>query len=273
MIYDLLREYKNYLLEAYSRETADTFRARLAALFAGQPAQDTVNRLDVQKVLDKLSEVKYKNYFSQAKNAFLHFCEFQHIKLSVDTMDRIKELESSTKKKHRKLKSIAYTKIENKIKRLRNMKLKLSYQTIIATGLRVSELSWLSPNDCTISADSITFNFIGKGGKAGTATIKAVEYPKLFERLKVLIHSTLALPLATPAGKTNNMVNSDKKVFYSAGYLQSKARELGFGCHDLRRAFAKLEYKKCRNKAEVSRKMRHSNIRTTNIYLKSKVKL
>jgi integrase len=256
MLYNLLREYRQELLRNYSPATAETYYKRLAILFEGQRVSDTVGKLDVQLVLVKLSELKYKNHFSQSKNAFLHFCEFQNIMLSDETMVRIDELGQTAKKKHRKLKPVAYTQIDSKIKHFSNMKLKLSFQTITATGLRVSELAGLSPNDCNVSKDSIVFCFIGKGSKDGTVAVNADDSPLLYERIKGLI-------VDTPP---------NKKVFYSAVYLQKKAHKLGFGCHNLRRLFAKLEYRKCRNKAEVSEKLRHSNKRTTNIYLKSKVK-
>ena len=255
MLYNLLREYRSELQKKYSPSTAETYYKRLALLFAGQNVSDTVGKLDVQLVLDKLSEIKYKNYFSQTKNAFLQFCKQYHIKLSSDTLKKIEELSKSTKKRHRRLKTVRYNQIDRQIKHLRNMKLKLSYQTILATGLRVSELSAIMPSDCRVSDDSITFSFTGKGRKNGTVTAMAEDSPVLYERLKLLIKDTFP----------------DKKVFYSAVMLQKKASELGFGCHDLRRAFAKIEYQKCRNKAEVSKKLRHSDKRTTNIYLNSKV--
>ena len=262
MIYNLLQEYKKHLLKSYSRATAEAYYKCLAVLLKNQPAVDTANRLDAGLVLDKLSEIKYKNHFSQSKNALLRFCDFQNIKLSNDILVRIKELENATKRKYRQLKPIEYNQIDSKIKHIKNIKLKLSYQTMIATGLRISEVAGITPNNCIISdnanhSNSITFNFIGKGRKKGTAIITSNDSPLLYERLKDLIKNTPA----------------NKKVFYSAVYLQKKARELGFGCHDLRRAFAKLEYNKCRDKTEVSRKLGHSNIKTTNIYLKSKIKL
>ncbi|MCL2083550.1 MAG: site-specific integrase [Oscillospiraceae bacterium] len=257
MMYEMLREYKGYLLGSLSRATAGTYYKRLCLLFEGQPITDTARQLDVQRVIDKLGDVKYKNHFSQSKNAFLYFCEFQKIRLSANVLEKIEALAGATKKKHRKLKPVEYSHIDGKVKRLKNTRLKLSYQTMVATGLRVSELAGLSHNDCQVTAESITLHFFGKGGKTGTAVIWAGESPQLYELLKNQIADTPA----------------DKKVFYSAVYLQSKARELGFGCHDLRRAFAKLEYHKCRNKETVSEKLGHSNIRTTNIYLRSKVKV
>jgi len=87
--------------------------------------------------------------------------------------------------------------------------------------------------------------------------IERMENPKLYQTLK------------------ENIINTphDTKIFYSANYLQRKAKGLGFTCHDLRRAFNKMEYKKHRSKSAVMKKLRHSNIKTTNIYLRSKVKL
>jgi len=211
----------------------------------------------MEKVLDKLGEIKHKNYFSQAKNALLRFCEFQGITLSFATMERIRQLEAGTKKKYRKHEVIYYSRMDKKIKHLKNQKLKLSFQVMVATGLRVSELAGITPDDCTIKDAGIAFSFVGKGGNREAATLCAVEYPTLYQRLVEHIES----------------VPKKKKIFYSVPYLQQKARELGFKCHDLRRVYAKLEYKKHRSKKEVMEKLRHSSPRTTNIYLRSKVKL
>jgi len=256
-MYNLLRIYKNHLLETYSRETASTYARRLAILFEGQSKLDTRHNLNIDKILEKLGQIKYKNHFSQSKNAFLHFCEFQNIKLSYSTLESIKTLEKNTKKKRRKLEPIEYSYIDKKIKYIRNKRLKLSYQVMVAIGFRVSELASISPSACTINDKSITFSFINKGGSQETSTLLQVDNPKLYDNLKKHIEN----------------IPSNKKIFYSAVYLQNKAKELGFKCHDLRRAFAKLEYKKSKSKVNVMEKLKHSNIKTTNIYLHSKLKL
>jgi integrase len=263
LLLDEVRGFRVWLEDRCSKATADTYCKRIATLLTGQPLTDTMNRLDMELLLGRLSEIKHKNHFSQAKNALLHFCDYKDVKLPTETLSAIEELHGSTKKKYRRLKPIEFDQVDKKIKHIRNHKLKLCYQTLIATGLRVAELSSLSSRDCTIdegedgSGGYITFNFIGKGGKHGEAIISAEEHPLLHKRLVELIATA---PSSSP-------------VFYSADYLQSQAKELGFTCHDLRRAYAKIEYKKCRNKAEVSKKLRHSNTRTTNIYLRSKVKI
>jgi len=257
MKYDLLNTYKNYLLTLYRPDTANTYYKKLCTLFDGQNFLDTANNLNIDKILDKLGNIQHKNRFSQSKNAFLHFCVFQNITLSADILEIIEQLENGTRKKHRKLNSVEFVQVDKKIKRIRNKKLKLSYQTIIATGLRVSELSSINPQDCTVTNDTITFSFVGKGGASEVVTVQESAYSKLYQDLKELIDGT----------------SKDKKIFYSANYLQRQAKELGFACHDLRRACAKLEYKKSRSKKQVMEKLRHSSIKTTKIYLKSKIKI
>jgi len=257
MKYDLLNAYRDYLLASYRPDTAQTYYKKLCTLFDGQNVTNTMSNFDIDKILDKLGTIKHKNHFSQSKNAFLHFCTFQNITLSANTLEIIEQLGKGTRKKHRKLNSVDFTQVDKKIKRIRNKKLKLAYQTIIATGLRVSELASVTRKDCTITEDTITFSFVGKGGSCEVVTVQATSYSKLYQDLVEFIDGT----------------SEDKKVFYSANYLQRQAKELGFACHDLRRAYAKLEYKKCRSKKQVMEKLRHASTKTTKIYLRSKVKV
>ena len=257
MLYDLLNEYKRHVVGTHQPATAQTYYKRLCSLFEGQSLFHTIEKLDIDKILGKLGEIKHKNYFSQSKNAFLHFCEFKGIKLSDKVLENIKELEQGTKKKYRKMKVTHYKSVDSKIKHSKNKKLKLSFQVMSATGLRVSELASLISANCTITADEITFSFIGKGGASEAVTLKKTDKPKLYENVKELIENT----------------PPNKKIFYSAIYLQNKAKEMGFRPHDLRRAYAKLEYKKTGSKTHVRDKLRHSSVKTTNIYLRSKIKI
>jgi len=79
MIYDLLESYRSYLLSSYRPTTANTYYNRLGSLLSGQSLTDTVNKLDIEQVLNKLRQIKHKNYFSQSKNALLLFCQFQNV--------------------------------------------------------------------------------------------------------------------------------------------------------------------------------------------------
>lgn len=258
MKYDLLRDYKAYLskVKNLSSETARTYTIRLDNLLDNQNPLKLEKNFDISKAIQNLSTIKHKNHFSQSKNALYYFCEFANIHLSNEEKARIKDLEEKAKKKYRKLNTVSFKEIKKKINYLKDEKLKLSYQTMLATGLRVSELAQITPGDCINTEDSIFFSFIGKGGKEESVNIVKYDYPDLYNKLLAQINST----------------SVHNKVFYSAVYLQKKAKELGFQCLDLRRAFAKLEYKNSKSKKIVQKKLRHSSIKNTNIYLRSKIK-
>jgi len=259
MKYDTLGAYREYLTTArrLRPDTVRTYYNRLDRLLEGQSLIHTVEKLDIAKIIENLSKITYKNHFSQSKNALLHFLAFLNISISDEHLKQIENLEKNTRKKYRKLKKADFKEIDKKIKYLKNKKLKLSYQVMIETGLRVFEVAQITPNDCTVSKDEIQFSFIGKGGERQETTFFKKDNPQLFKQLKE---------------KIETMKKTDK-MFYSAIYLQKEAKRLGITCHNLRRAYAKLEYKKTKSKEVVRKKLRHTNIKTTNIYLRSKIKV
>jgi len=212
--------------------------------------------INIEKLLQKLESMRYKNQYSKYKNAFLKFCEFQNIKLDNNTLLSLDIMKLDKKKKYQKLNKVRLTDIKNKIKVIRDKRLKLSYETMLATGLRVSELSQIKKADCITTENSILFRFIAKGGKKESVQISAESHKRLFNDLVKLIED-----------------NKQEKLFYSSNYLQKEATKRGFQCHDLRRAFAKIEYKKNRNLDKVRLSLRHKSIKNTKIYLKSKVEI
>lgn len=257
MMYNELVKYKEHLETMYTYETSRTYSIRLNCLLKNQISARSVRELDISEVISELAKIKYKNHFSQSKNAFYRFCEYYKIVLTVDELKQIDQLQKNTKKKYRKLPPRDFKEIDKRIKHMRNKKLKISYQVMVVTGLRVFELAQLTPTHCLINDDEVCFYFIGKGGKEEKASINKIQYPKLYTDLLKMINDTAPT----------------KKLFYSVGYLQKKAKEYNFHCLDLRRAYAKLEYKKHKSKRIVMKNLRHSSIRTTNIYLRSKVKI
>lgn len=255
--YDVLAAYRSFLNERLRPATARIYYERLNTLFDNQSILSTLENLDIDKMIDELQNVKYKNEFSQYKNALLYFLEFQNKSLNKEQNTKIEELENKTKKKYRKLKEIDFQKVDRTIKHLKNKKLRLCYQTLIITGLRVSELAQISKEDCSLSEQELIFSFTGKGGNQEQAILLKEDDKKLFDELAEMIQNT----------------QDTNKVFYSSNYLQQKAKQYNFTCHDLRRAYAKIEYRKTKSKSKVKEKLRHSNEKTTEIYLKSKVKI
>lgn len=257
MRYDVLEEYRSFLEFLLRRATARVYTEKLNVLLENQSIINTIENLNIDEMINNLKKAKNKNEFSQYKNALIYFLESQKISLSQEQIKHIKEIESNTHKQYRKLKEADFQKIDRTIKRLKNKKLKLCYQTLIATGLRVSELAQITKQNCTLTDDTLTFNFIGKGGMQAQVILSKEDDRKLFDDLTKMIKNT----------------QDTKKLFYSANYLQQKAKQYNFTCHDLRRAFAKLEYQKTKSKDKVKEKLRHSDEKTTEIYLKSKVKI
>lgn len=256
MRYDVLAAYKVFLDKRLRPASARVYYERLNTLFDNQSILNTLENLDIDKMIGELQDVKYKNEFSQYKNALLYFLEFQNINLNKEQIAHIEEFENATKKKYRKLKTVDFKKVDRTIKHLKNQKLRICYQTLANTGLRVFELAQITKEDCSFLDSEITMRFIGKGGNQEQVIFTKTDNEKLFDELKEMIMTT----------------QKNKKVFYSANYLQQKAKQYNFTCHDLRRAYSKLEYKKSKSKEQVKEKMRHTKSKTTEIYLKSKVK-
>lgn len=251
----MLQEYREFLHRARgrARTTATTYYREMTELLSDQNIIDC-RELDIDKVMNKLEAIEHKNKFSKSKNAFLKFCEFQNIGLSEDTIEKIERMNDTKKKKRRNQKTVALEEINKKINVIRDKKLKLSYKVMLETGLRVSELSQIAKENCIVADDFIKLVFTGKGGKKENVIIpKSKNY--VYGNVLELIH----------------LSQEGKKIFYSISHLQAEANKRGFQCHDLRRAFAKLEYKEHKNINKVSKSLRHKNKANTKIYLNSKV--
>lgn len=257
MKYEVIESFCTFLAARRRPATVRVYSERLSSLLEGHSVLDTLEKLDIDKMINNINKAKNKNEFSQFKNALLYFLEFEEIALNEEQLNKINDLEKKQKKKYRKLKEVDFQKVNRTIQHIRNKKLKLSYQTIVATGLRVSELAQIKKSDCNLSGDAVIFQFIGKGGNQEQVIFEKKDNAKLFDELRELIEDT----------------SDNKKIFYSANYLQQKAKTYNFRCHDLRRACAKLEYEKTRSKDKVQQKLRHSSKKTTDIYLKSKVNI
>lgn len=255
MKYDILYQYRDYLKsEGLRHGTTHKYFYKMAELLDGQ--NPLKNNFDIAKILENLKNIKYKNYFAQAKGALLHLCKCYNITLNDSQLDQIEELQKNTLKQYRKLKRLTppvVEEIKKKIKTIKNEKLKLSYEMGIATGLRVAEIAQLTPAKAIISDENIVFTVIEKGGTTRDVKLIKEEYPILFEKLQEKI----------------NNISPEDKIFYSVPFLQTKAKKLGFKCHDLRRICAKDEYKKTKSKWKVKNKLGHENIKNTKIYLNS----
>lgn len=217
-------------------------------------------------ILDGLKSINNKTELSQVINS---------IRIIQQTNNNIKiipeeELKSIIKNKsNNRHKSYEPYKLKDALRKnaLRNDKYKLAYRLMLVSGLRVFEIEALEKDDIKFNGDDI-FVIVrdGKGGKF--AEVKCLEDKYLSKRLKDFLVDK----------------ESKDKIFYSKSVLQEKANKLGFTCHDLRRAYAKLVKKEFNNnlievarnekekiiEEEVKIALRHSKFETSKRYLYSK---
>ena len=257
MKYNTLLEYKKALVTGgLSSSTALTYYNAVCYLLEGQYLFDC-KEMNIDTVLNKLRAFKYKGEYSKYKNAFVKLCDFLDIKLSADIISELDSMIVSKKKKYRKLKAVRLADIQNQIKIMKDKKLRLSYETLLSTGLRVSELSQIKRENCVVFDSEIELSFIGKGGKQEQVFVYKNNDESFFYDLCEHITSH----------------GIDEKIFYSSSYLQAKAHDKGFSCHDLRRAYAKIIFRDCKDINTVKQLLRHSKIKNTRLYLKSKVEI
>lgn len=252
--YNTLDEYHNFLLLTLAPSTAKTYLKGIDYLLKDQFFLD-YNEIDYDLVIQKLDNLKHRNEFSKYKNTLFYFCQFINHDLDDNQLEKLEESKLTKLKKYRKLKPRKLSEIKKSISYIKDKKLKLSFEIMLITGLRVSELVQIKKEDCKLLENTFELSFIGKGQCPETVIIYKKDNPKLFNNLRNFIAD----------------IETNKKLFYSASYLQSKAKEKGFACHDLRRANAKLKYKDTKDKNKVMKQLRHQNLKTTEIYLKSKI--
>lgn len=145
----------------------------------------------------------------------------------------------------------------HKINALRNKKLKLAFRLQYRSGLRISEVAALTPDDITFGDDGNMTLLVrsGKGRKSRTVDVMNDEY--LYHNLKALSEE------------------SEGTLFYSASYMQKKAAEHNLLTHDLRRINSKERFRKelengsSRRAArrEVQQQFGHEKPRITSAYL------
>lgn len=145
-----------------------------------------------------------------------------------------------------------------KINALRNEPLKLALRLQVQSGLRISEVAALRPEDIKVNTEGIELYVrYGKGRKSRSVNLINDKY--LEEHLKTFLEAK----------------SEGQPMFYSVNYLKKKANELGIPTHDLRRINSRMRYREQRGNGAcwrearriVQRELGHENAMTTNAYL------
>lgn len=249
--------------EEYRDETIRCYKNSLNRILKKSGTSD----LTSDKFKEQLKFIKNKTELSQIVNSIRKLNKI-NLDIKIPREEYLKEIIKNKKRnRHKGYEPYKLKDALNSINRLRNEKYKLGYRLMIASGLRVFELSNLKKEDIKISSEGIEIHVTdGKGGKE--ATVNCLKDDYLREKLLEFLQDK----------------EPGKKIFYNKSKMQNKANELGFTCHDLRRAYAKLVKKeaekniKCDDyelkqemvKEAVMKALRHEKYDTSKRYIYSR---
>lgn len=219
---------------------------------------NSISKDDIEKGLRK---IKYKSDLSACVNA-IRFLKKNNIKFDFPNDDILDEIIKNKKKNRRKpTKERLLKDIDNKINRVRNEEYRIAYKLMRECGLRVHEVAALQKDDLKIDNDVINISL--RKAKRNKLTSLSIENKYLREKLSGLISKS-----------------EKENLFPSEKLLQSKAKEIGIQCHDLRRGFARENFEKLKKERgysealeDTKEKLRHGKVGTTKIYINSKIKV
>lgn len=257
MKYDLLDNFKGYLYENLTENTARKYYTSVVKLFKDVQFNN-FSELDTDFIISEANKFKTKNEFSAVKNGLKRLKDL-YPELNLPDEEIFKNTSIHKRNWSKKPKKNIYLDTTNrKINQIQNPKLKYAYRLAKISGLRVSELAAVEKGDISFSEDGRILVEVrhGKGGSNGVVQCLKDNY--LVERLHEYLED-----------KQDN-----EKIFYSSDYMRKRALELGLECHDLRRICA-IEYRNQLKKImpvyeanqEVKKMLRHKRFSTTKRYL------
>lgn len=258
MKYDVLEGLKEYLEKEYGKNTAKKYYAAAVKLFRDD-YDLTVSGINEEGIKERMNRIRGKNEFSAAKQAVLGLKKvYPDISIPDEAWLREESLHRKNRSK-KKTKTIDLDATQRKINQIADKKLKFAFRLAMDSGLRVSELAEVRPEDLTFKDGEIYVNVThGKGGSNGI--VKCQKDPYLYEHLQEYIKE--------------RPDQEEEKLFYASNTMQKKAHDLGIECHDLRRICAitlrnelKKEMPVEEANAQVQEQLRHSRFSTTKRYL------
>lgn len=258
---ELLKTYETYLQEEEKAiSTINKYLCDLKKLqnFAQGRAIDKKMMVEYKQYL--INDRKYAegsvNSFLVAANCFFKFLGWQE--LSVKLIRIQKEIFCPVNKY---LTKNEYKRLVRTAKEYKNTRLTMILQTICATGIRVSELQFV-----TVKAVESGCIFIRNKGKSRKAFLPT----KLRKQLKYYIHNHhifAGYVFITSSGRKVDRSNIWREM--KAICEKAKVDKQKVFPHNLRHLFAHCFYELERDIAKLADVLGHQNIETTRIYIKS----
>lgn len=261
MKYDILEQFKGYVYEhTKSPNTARKYYSSVKMVLSDLQF-NMLQEITTEQLEQRLAAIKTKNEFSAAKNGLRLLKEYDP-DLPIPDESFFSDTSIGKRNHRRKADPIYIDTVKRKVNQIADKKLKLAYRLAMISGLRVSELEELTPEDIAfLDSGKIVVNVRkGKGGKAGK--VNCMEDSYVYTELQAMV----------------SMADSKQPLFYSQEKMRKNANKLGLECHDFRRMYAYIHKKQLKKSGMSNYKankviqgnLRHSRYKTTKRYLYGK---
>lgn len=243
-------------LNEKSKATADKYVRevrRLAAFLEGKELTKSL-LLEYREIMQRKNKAQTVNGALSAITAFLNFCGWQECKIKLLKVQRQAFLDES-----RELSETEYRRLLEAARSQGNERLYLLMMTVCGTGIRISELVYITADAAKNGRAEICMK-----GKSRTVILqkglrsKLLKYAKKHNIEKGHIFRTKS---GRPMDRSN-ICHEMKKLCKAAGVDQKKVFP-----HNLRHLFARTFYAIEKNLAHLADVLGHSRIETTRIYV------
>lgn len=253
-----IEEFKHYLrLEEKSENTIEKYLRDIHAFWKYVGEQIVTKELAIAYKEHLLSDeyaVRSVNSMIASLNSFFTFAGCEHLKIKT-----IKEQRQIFCSEDKELTKEEYTRLLNAAERNGNKRLNLILQTICGTGIRVSELKFITVESVK-KGEAFVFC---KGKRRSVFIVKALQKKLLKYAAEQKIESGCIFITRTgkPVSRTN-IWRDMKKLCKDANVNPNKVFP-----HNLRHLFARVFYGIEKDIAKLADILGHSSINTTRIYI------
>jgi len=253
-----LQEFKEYLKNEEKESSTIAKYLHDVQVFVGWLGEKEITKEKLTGYKEYLIEKKYNpktiNGILSAINKFLTFVGQSEIKVKYLRIQR-----QLFRHSNKELTQAEYLKLINKAQELGKERLSLLMQTICATGIRVSELKYITVE--TVKAGKAEISLKGKirtillTGKLCKKLLKYAKHKKITSGEIFITRSGRGL------GRKQIWAEM-KALCKKSGVSTGKVFP-----HNLRHLFARAFYRVCKDVAKLADVLGHSSIETTRIYL------
>ena len=255
---EMIQQFKSYLKNEERESSTIAKYLHGVQVFVGWLGEKEITKEKLTGYKEYLIEKKYNpktiNGILSAINKFLTFVGQSELKVKYLRIQR-----QLFRNSNRELTQAEYLKLINKAQELGKERLSLLMQTICATGIRVSELKYI-----TVEAVKVGKAEISLKGKIRTILLTGKLCKKLLKYAKhKKITSGEIFITRSGRGLGRKQIWAEMKALCKkSGVSTGKVFP-----HNLRHLFARAFYKVCKDVAKLADVLGHSSIETTRIYL------